>query len=95
MNPMTESSRVPPGRQSNFAQSPDGPQSLIRRHPPGQEELGRKIAWARVREQLDSQTGPRPSVVVILLRRLPSPKLNRLIQENVWIDNVSLKPREP
>ena len=51
------------------------------------------IGW--VREQLDFQTGPRTSVVVIQLRRLPSPKLNNLIQGKVWIDNLSLKLREP
>jgi hypothetical protein len=51
------------------------------------------MGW--VREQLEFQTGPRTSVVLIQLRRQPSPKLNNLIQGKVWIDNLSLKAREP
>ena len=48
-----------------------------------------------VREQLDFQTGPRTSVVVVQLRRSPSQKLNNLLQGKVWIDSVSLRPRDP
>ncbi len=48
-----------------------------------------------VREQLDFETGPRTSVVVIQLRRSPSQKLNNLIAGKVWIDRVSLRQRGP
>ena len=48
-----------------------------------------------VREQLDFQTGPRTSVIVIQLRRYLSRKLNNLLQGRAWIDNLSVKPREP
>ena len=48
------------------------------------------MGW--VREQLDFQTGPRTSLVIIQLRRLPSQKLNNLVQGKVWIDNLSVKP---
>lgn len=51
------------------------------------------VGW--VREQLDFQTGPRTSVVAIQLRRSLSRKLNNLIQGRAWIDNLSVKPREP
>jgi hypothetical protein len=51
------------------------------------------MGW--VREQLEFQTGPRTSVVLIQLRRQPSPKLDSLIQGKVWIDNLSLQVREP
>ena len=51
------------------------------------------MGW--VREQLDFQTGPRTSVVVIQLRRSPSRKLNNLIQGKIWIDNLSLRLRQP
>jgi len=51
------------------------------------------MGW--VREQLDFQTGPRTTVVLIQLRRSPSPKLNNLIQGKVWIDNLSLQTRVP
>ena len=54
--------------------------------PPRVQTMG----W--VREQLDFQTGPRTSLVIIQLRRLPSQKLNNLIQGKVWIDNLSVKP---
>jgi hypothetical protein len=51
------------------------------------------IGW--VQEQLDFQTGPSTGVVVLQLRRSPSPKLNNLIQGKVWIDNLSLRMRQP
>jgi len=54
--------------------------------PPRVQTLG----W--VHEQVDFETGPRTSIVILLLRRQPSQKLNNLIQGKVWIDNLSLKP---
>ena len=48
------------------------------------------LGW--VRERLDFKTGPRTSLIILQLRRLPSQKLNNLIQGKVWIDNLSLKP---
>ena len=47
------------------------------------------------REQLDFQTGPHTRVVIVHLRRSLSRKLNNLIQGKAWIDNLSLKLREP
>ena len=44
-----------------------------------------------VREQVDFRTGPNTSVIVVRLRRLPSQKLNNLMQGKVWIDHLSLK----
>jgi hypothetical protein len=51
------------------------------------------LGW--VREQLEFQTGPRTSVVLLQLRRLPSAKLNNRIQGKVWIDNLSLREGRP
>ncbi|MGH9784337.1 MAG: hypothetical protein ACRD88_09125 [Terriglobia bacterium] len=51
------------------------------------------MGW--VREQLDFETGPRTTVVLIQLRRQRSAKLNNLIQGKVWIDHLSLQAREP
>lgn len=51
------------------------------------------MGWSR--EQLDFQTGPHTSVVVVQLRRSLSRKLNNLIQGKAWIDNLSLKPLGP
>ena len=47
-----------------------------------------------IHEQLDFSTGPNTSVVAVQLRRLPSQKLNNLIQGKVWIDHLSLKRRD-
>ena len=57
------------------------------------ENLVETLGW--VREQLDFQTGPHTRVVIVHLRRSLSRKLNNLIQGKAWIDNLSLKPREP
>lgn len=42
-------------------------------------------------EQLTFRTGPHTHLVVVALRRIPSRKLNNLIQGKVWIDNLSLR----
>jgi tetratricopeptide (TPR) repeat protein len=47
------------------------------------------LPWTR--EQLEFETGPATTVVLLQLRREPSSKLNNLLQGRVWIDNVSVE----
>ena len=46
------------------------------------------MPWTQ--EQLDFATGPNTHVILISLRRLPSRKLNHMLQGKVWMDSVSL-----
>ena len=43
-----------------------------------------------VQEQVDFKTGPNTQVILITLRRIPSRKLNNLLQGKVWMDHLSL-----
>ena len=63
---------------------------------PPEEHLGRFTEdrvgtdpWTQ--EKVDFRTGPNTRIISISLRRLPSAKLNNLIQGKVWIDNLSLQ----
>jgi tetratricopeptide (TPR) repeat protein len=46
-------------------------------------------------QQLDFRTGPTTHIVLVVLRRPVSSKLNNLIQGKVWIDNLSLRTHSP
>ena len=45
-------------------------------------------------QQIDFRTGPNTRVILVRLQRRSSSKLNNLLQGTVWLDNVSLQPRE-
>ncbi|MSO20422.1 MAG: hypothetical protein EXQ56_08145 [Acidobacteria bacterium] len=44
-------------------------------------------------QQIDFQTGPNTSMILVRLRRNRSSKLNNLLQGTVWLDDVSLLPK--
>lgn len=56
------------------------------------EQLTGTQPWTRV--DLSFTTGPKSKLIIVMLRRVPSEKLDNKLSGTVWVDDVSLKPIE-